>query len=86
MELTVRDVDAGGRRPSVRSAASVVPCVIVMSVFDRQVRLGFGAGLRGDVDPSSLGVVVNHAIIAEPEHVLGWCGTLKLSNRNSEYI
>jgi hypothetical protein len=49
----------------------------VCGVVDDEAAMGLGTRLRADSDTASRCVVVDHAVVVVPEHVLWWCGTLQ---------
>jgi hypothetical protein len=73
---TFGDEDVDGRRLRVGRAASVVARVGVVGVADGETALRLGAGFRLHRNAASGCVVVDHAVVVVPEHVLRWGGTL----------
>lgn len=68
--LTFRHEHEDGGGLGVGSAAGVVAGVGIVSLSNGESALGFGAGFGLDGDPSSCRVVVDHAVVVVPEHVL----------------
>lgn len=62
---------------SVASAAGVVPGVLERGAADRQARLRARSRLRLHRDAAACRVVVDHALVVVPEHVLGRRWALK---------
>ena len=62
--------DTGWVWLGVWSAAGVVAGVFVMRVVDGQEGLSFDSPVRGDVNPAPAFVVIDHAVIMVPKHVL----------------
>lgn len=68
--LTFRHEHEDGGGLSVGSAAGVVAGVSVVRLSNGESALSFGAGFGLHGDSSSSCVVVDHAVIVVPEHVL----------------
>jgi hypothetical protein len=74
---TFGDEDIDGRRLRVGSTARVVARVGIVCVSYGQTTLRLEAWLRLHCDATSRRIVVDHAIVMVPEHVLRWGGTLQ---------
>lgn len=64
-------------RLGIASAAGVVPGVLERGPADCEPGLRTSSGLRLHCDPASGGVVVDHAVVVVPEHVLWGCWALE---------
>jgi hypothetical protein len=74
---TFGDENVDGRRLRVGGTASVVARVGVVGVANGQTTLRLGARLRLHRNAASWCIVVDHAVVVVPEHVLRWGGTLQ---------
>ena len=60
----------------VGRSASVIAGIAVCGVVDDEAAMSLRTRFGADSDTAPRCVVVDHAVVVVPEHVLWWCGTL----------